>query len=143
MKTLSNTLFEKVKLKATKVGIRDSSDSLVHQVSSYKGKRIAWFSNKYNRAAGWNVFALDSSDLKWFKDQGESTKNVFRVATDKGTTLVKINLTTARMLWFDNETYMNTDKISWQKRWMSWETFIIDRTTYAFAAFNTDGIYKA
>lgn len=141
MKTLNNILFEKVKIKAGKVSIRQDSGN-PYQVKSYKGKRIAWFSNKYNRAAGWSVFALDSSDLKWFKDQGESTKNVFRVATDRGTTLVKINLTTARMLWFDNDTYINTDKISWEKQWVSWEHFIIDRTTYAFAAFNTDGVYK-
>jgi len=140
MKTLSNQLFEKVKIKAGKVSIRAGSLA-TSQVASYKGKTIGWFRTKINMANGWSIYPLDSKDIRWFKSQKEPTKNVFRVATDKGTTLVKINLTTARMLWFDNDTYMNTDKISWEKRWVTWEELYIDSTTYAFAAFNTDGVY--
>jgi len=78
---------------------------------------IGWFATKMNAAAGWLIFELDSADKKWFAEQKKSTKDVFRIATDKQTNLVKIDFKKAKVLWFDNEKYEKTDKISWEKNW--------------------------
>lgn len=142
MKTLNTLLSEgKIKLNPAKTILRDSGRTTADYFA-YKGSPIGWFANKTNMAVGWAVYPLDKADLAWFKAEKESTDNVFRVASEKGTSLVKINLKSNRMKWFDNKTYTETDKISWDKQWYSWDRMIIDNNARALKAFNTDGDYK-
>ena len=143
MKTLKALLSEgKIKLNPAKTIVRGVGGK-TDKMSTYSGSDpIGWFSNKHNKAVGWAIYPLDKGDLKWFKDSKESTDMVFRVASDKGTSIVKINLKSNRILWFDNAKYVDTDKITWEKRWWAWDTLLIDNNTRAMNAFNTDGVYK-
>lgn len=140
MKTYEQLVTEGAQsVKAGKVEFRDAGHT-TSDVRGYKGEPIGWFSTNQN-PGGFVVFPLDATDLAWFKEQGESTKNVFRIATDIQTNLVKMNLAKNRVTFFDNETYMNTDKITWEKRSYTWNLFI-DATTRAYDAFNVDGTYR-
>jgi hypothetical protein len=81
-----------------------------------KNPAIGWFSNKHNEAAGWGIYPLDANDISWFKKEKEPTKDVFRVATDHTTTLVKFNFSGGTVAWFDNEHLMATDEIRFGKK---------------------------
>lgn len=76
---------------------------------------IGWFTTKHNSAAGWTVFPLDTDDIAWFKQQKEPMKNVFRVATDQSTSIIKFNFATGTYAFLDNEYLLDTDKIKFQK----------------------------
>lgn len=95
------------------------SKGVPHEFKGYKhgGKNpiIAWFSNKHNQAAGWGIYAPDADDKAWFKSKGESLKNVFRVATDQTTSLVRFNFKGGTVAWFDNEHLLDTDEIRFMK----------------------------
>lgn len=82
----------------------------------YKGSHpIGWYSNKFNLAAGWGVFVLDSSDQKWLRDKKVKVKNLFRVSTDQTTSIVRLNMQKGTVAWMDNEYLMDTDKVRFKK----------------------------
>jgi hypothetical protein len=114
-----------------------SSFGAVTQGSIYKGgPSIGWLSTNKNPAAGFVIYELNANDLKWFKDEKVSTENILRVATDQVTTVLKFNFKKQRVTFFDQETYLNTDKISWEKRSYIWKTLIIVDNPAARKAFN-------
>lgn len=87
---------------------------------------IGWFSNKHNPAGGWGVFALDKHDKAWFKQKKVSTKNVFRVATDSNTSIVRFNFKTGTVAWLDNDHLLDTDEIKFQKA-TAYQKFILTK----------------
>lgn len=144
-KTLKALLSEaKIKLDARKVYVRPSgNNSDTQNFTIYKQDTpIGWFANKHNMADGWAIFPLSIYDLEMLKESGVSPNMVYRVASDKGTTIVKINLKTNRMVWSDDKKFAETDKIFWEKRWVTWDRLAIDNNARAFKAFNTDGDMK-
>ncbi len=141
MKTYQDIVTEGAQsVKAGKVEFRDAKGSTA-RMRGYKGEPIGWFSTNLN-PAGFALYPLDETDKWWFKSQKQSTENVFRVATDISTNLVKINLAKNRVTFFDDETYVNTDKITWEKRSYTWKILAIDATQRAYDALNVDGSYR-
>jgi hypothetical protein len=142
MKTLKEFLEEATKVAVNKVMFREKDRPTTGMSTVYKGNPIGWFANKHNMAEGWVIYPMDNQDLAWFKEQKEPTKMVYRIANGRNTTLVRINLKSNRMQWHDDAKYAETDKITWQKKWYTWDRLIIDNTTRAFKHFDVNGEYK-
>lgn len=144
MKTLPEFLNEaRIKIDPKKVYIRDSERPDTHNDTVYKQDQpIGWFANRHNMAFGWAIFPLSSYDKEMMRDSGMKTDMVYRVASDKGTTIVKINLKSNRMVWSDDKKFAETDKIVWEKRWVTWDRLAIDNNARAFKAFNISGEFK-
>ena len=90
-----------------------------------KREPIAFLANKDNLAVGWSVFPLDKGDIDYLRASKMSTANVYRLASDKGTTLAKLNLKTARMFWGDDNATADSDKMTFEKRAVTWDRLII------------------
>jgi len=108
-----------------------------------KREPIAFLANKNNLAVGWSVFQLDKGDIDYLRASKMSTANVYRLASDKGTTLAKLNLKTARMFWGDNEATADSDVMTFEKRAVTWDRLIIGNKHYKiFGIKKTGGMYE-
>ena len=80
---------------------------------------IGWYSNIYNSAFGWGIFELSDYDKQWLINEGvdfwKTGIVIYRVASDKGTSIVKFNLYTGTHAHIDNEHYENTDRVRFEK----------------------------
>jgi hypothetical protein len=94
---------------------------------------IGWFATKANMAFGWGIFNLDAGDLHWFRKEKASTKNVYRVASDKGTSVVKLNLKTGTVAWLNDEASAN-DRIKWDRA-VKYNRLMIDNEARSFSGF--------
>lgn len=91
---------------------------------------IGWFCNKYN-TGGWTVSTMSDFDVEWFKSQDVSIENVFRIASDNGMSIAKFDFERGRVAFFDNEFYVNTDKIKFERFYVfdrfffdNWQDFV-------------------
>ena len=98
--------------------LRNQVGSTTDEMDGKFGKPVGWFSNRHNQAHGWAIYDLDVNDRIWFATQGEPVKGAFRIVslTHKITSLVKFDLETQRVQFFDNEAYEADDKIHWQAK---------------------------
>ena len=84
--------------------------------TAVQGKKpFGWFSNKYNPAFGWVIYELDKNDTSWLKREGVNVKDVYRVASDKGTSIVKFNFSTGTYAFLDNKYLEDTDEVRFDK----------------------------
>ncbi len=88
-------------------------------------KVIGWFATKNNMAVGYTVQELSEFDKKEFTGKG-----VFRIYSNTGTSIVKINLQKGKVYFLDNEHYLETDKIKWLSP-MSYHRLFVDDTPQA------------
>ena len=87
---------------------------------------IGFMANKHNMAVGWSIFELDKYDIKELKNSKLSTKNMYRVASDKGTSIVRLNLKTARMTWIDTQANLDTGVMSLEKTSSTWDRLVVN-----------------
>ena len=93
---------------------------------------VGWFRNAYN-PAGWHIFPLDTYTDEWLKNHDINTSNVFRILSDDGNScIVRININTCRVLWFNNQYYEDTDIPAFECYWTQYNCLIMDDTS-AFA----------
>lgn len=94
---------------------------------------IGWFANKYNPAHGWTVAVLDEVDEQWMEDHGLGNSiggrfdinGIYRITSEKGTSIAWFDFDKGWVRFFDNETYVNTDVPSFQ-RWSAFDRFFFD-----------------
>ena len=80
-----------------------------------KGSKVIGAVATKKLTAGVTISTLTPFDQKWLSGDGIDTSNVFRVNTQNVSTVVKLNLESGTIAWFDNEYYMNTDKAKFSK----------------------------
>ena len=90
-------------------------------------KVVGWFATKYNMAYGWVI--QEASDL----DKKEFGKDVFRIYSDKGTSIAKFDLKKGKVYYLDNEAY-EEGKIKFERPFM-YDRLLIDNNKKAFKAF--------
>jgi len=86
---------------------------------------IGWFSNKYNIAEGWSICELDQNDKEWLKSQNIELKNIFRITSEKNTTIALFDFEKYKVAFFDNNFYLKTDKIKFEK-FYTWDRLFFD-----------------
>mgnify|MGYP000459925710 CR=1 FL=1 len=81
----------------------------------YRNSKVGWFSNKYNRAAGWILTKLSPDDVKFIKSQGMSTKGILRSWSDQGnTSFIKVT-EKGTYAFADNDHLTDTDELKFDK----------------------------
>ena len=95
-------------------------------INMSKKTPIGFIATKDNLAEGWNIYPLDASDKMFLKKSNISQDGVYRIASNKNITLVKLNLKTARMWWADNEAIEEEDKLVFEKRPTTWDRIVVD-----------------
>lgn len=75
---------------------------------------IAWFSFKGD-SNGFAVHVLNEYDHVWFKAEKQSTKNVYRYATDKVIGIIKLDVAKGIVSFFDNKHLEETDDIKFER----------------------------
>jgi len=80
-----------------------------------KGSLIGWFSTKQNPAFGFNIHSLEREDVKWLKSMKVDVSDLYRIVTDKNTTIVKLNLGKGTVAFADNKHLEDTDEFKLEK----------------------------
>ena len=94
---------------------------------------IGWFANRYNRAAGWIVTELTSSDTDWLESKNvKNISTIKRTYSDKGnTSLVRFNLKTGTYAFVDNK-YLEDHDIVKFERMSKFSIFMLDDKSHYF-----------
>ena len=76
----------------------------------YIGETIGWLRTKHN-PMGWVVSSLDNDDKIWLETINVNSKNVYRISSDRGTTLAKIRTKTGMIAFANNSHLEETDEL--------------------------------
>jgi len=115
MKSFNEFLVEEL---SSRTQVRDDgrSTSSDNVDRDHQSKIVGWFSNKYNKAAGWALTTLSDYDAKWVKSHGHNPKSVFRSFSDNGnTSLVMINAKSGTYAFADNKHLTDTDELKFDR----------------------------
>lgn len=75
-------------------------------------KPFGWFATKENMAAGWTLTFLTEFEKDWLSNAGVGDMpmdRIFRITSEKGTTLARFNFKAGTVSFFDNAYLCETD----------------------------------
>ncbi len=127
MKTFSEIVAE-INEMATNVTYREegrpTTPSPLPLVKNHKV--VGWFNNKANSAEGWVIYELDREDTAWLKTKLRSLDGIYRVATDKNTSIAKIDFNRGTYAFVDNKHLTDTDEVKFDRMTKA-KTIILDK----------------